>query len=149
MWGTVADIAGKGAGFAGQGISRAVNAASYVGEVRKHTISRQDSTSLNTKNCTRIAVSVCAQDEFPRVVFLYQAGEREARGCSPSFCRRISIEGNLVWVHPAFPSFRAREWHLIGKQYLRICGEIPYFVPGGGVSPRRRKGLTLGYCNSV
>ena len=33
MWGAVADIAGKGAGIAGQGLSRAVNAASYVGEV--------------------------------------------------------------------------------------------------------------------
>ena len=33
MWGTVAGIAGKGAGLAGQGISRAVNAAAYVGEV--------------------------------------------------------------------------------------------------------------------
>lgn len=35
MWGAVADIAGKGAGFAGQGLSRAVEAASYVGEVRR------------------------------------------------------------------------------------------------------------------
>ncbi|CAM9370042.1 unnamed protein product [Pylaiella littoralis] len=34
MWGSVvADIAGKGAGLAGQGITRAVEAASYVGEV--------------------------------------------------------------------------------------------------------------------
>lgn len=37
MWGTVAGIAGKGAGFAGQGITRAVNAASYVGEARIHS----------------------------------------------------------------------------------------------------------------
>eukprot|EP00903_Cladosiphon_okamuranus_P013267 g12371.t1 len=38
MWGTVAGIAGKGAGFAGQGITRAVNAATYVGEVIAPTI---------------------------------------------------------------------------------------------------------------
>lgn len=38
MWGTVAGIAGKGAGFAGQGITKAVNAASYVGEVRRSAV---------------------------------------------------------------------------------------------------------------
>lgn len=34
MWNTFTDIAGKGVGFAGQGVSRAVEAASYVGEVK-------------------------------------------------------------------------------------------------------------------
>lgn len=33
MWGKVAGIAGKGVGFAGERLSKAVEAASYVGEV--------------------------------------------------------------------------------------------------------------------